>query len=151
VPRIALASSLQVVSRPRLADEAILRVESVPSPRNHYAATKLFAEDMGLLYANKYGIEVLCPRIGWLPRKPEDARHIIRRNAQNVFLSHDDAGRFFNCFVEASAIAGPQPGYAIVFCSSRRTTENGPDLEPARRAIGYQPQDLFPAGLPFTF
>jgi len=151
VPRICLASTMQVVSRARPKDGVILRIEDGPGPCNHYAATKLFAEDMGLLYANRYQMQVICPRIGWFPRNAAEAQRIVKNNAQHVYLSHADAGRFFVRFVEADNIRGPQEGYAIVFLVSRRTREKGQDLEPARTAIGYEPQDTFPDGLPLEF
>jgi nucleoside-diphosphate-sugar epimerase len=151
VKRVSLASSMQVVSAVKREPGKVMRVEELPGPRNHYAATKLFAEDMGLLYVNRYGMEVICPRIGWLPRNPEDTRRLVKHGGQNSYLSHDDAGRFYVRVVEAEQIEGQKAGYAVVFLLSKRTVEGGPDMEAARRAVGYVAEDLFPAGLPFEF
>jgi uronate dehydrogenase len=147
ITRVALASTMQVVSGVKRQPGGILHLEDGTSPLNHYAATKIFAETMGRLYHNKHRMEVVCPRIGWLPRNPADARRLIERNGQNGYLSHADAGRFFRLFVETPRIE--PDGYAVVFLLSRRNKEGGPDMQPAKQAVGYEPQDLFPEGLAF--
>jgi uronate dehydrogenase len=148
VQHVSLASTMQVVSGVKRQPNSLLRIEDGAAPLNHYAATKVFAETMGQLYHKKHGMQIVCPRIGWLPRDPADARRLIRRGAQDAYLSHADAGRFFLRFVETDHI---QPdGYAVVFLLSRRTHDAGPDLKPAKRAVGYEPHDLFPEGLAFA-
>jgi nucleoside-diphosphate-sugar epimerase len=147
VKRISLASTMQVISGLKEKGGRIVRVEEGTSPLNHYAATKVFAESMGLLYHNKHGMEVICPRIGWLPRNPDDVRRLIRSGGENGYLSHHDAGRFYRQVVEADRIE--PAGYAVVFLLSKRKRETGPDFEPARRAVGYEPHDYFPDGLGF--
>jgi uronate dehydrogenase len=148
VKRVALASSMQVADGFRAWDKRVVRVEDGTSPRNGYAATKVFAEAMGHVYFVKHKMEVICPRIGWSPRHEKAARQIGERGGDRVYLSHDDAGRFFLRCVEARKILGKEEGYAVVYCVSRRLKNEGPDMEAAREAIGYEAVDYYPQGLP---
>ncbi len=58
--RVILASSVQVVGVGR--NEAT--AERLPT--NHYALTKLWAEQMGEMYSRVYGLSVIAARIGWM-------------------------------------------------------------------------------------
>ena len=53
-------------------------------------------ESAGGLYAGAHDLSVINARIGWLPRHPEGAESLARsERGADFFLSHDDAGRFF--------------------------------------------------------
>jgi hypothetical protein len=65
-----------------------------------------------------------------------------------MYLSHDDAGRFYQACVEST----PTPSECITtFVTSLPAPGKAPhvDIEPAREALGFEPKDIFPAGLPF--
>ena len=146
VRRVALASSMQVTMGLKKAEIERLISPHESAPTNGYAVTKLFAEDIGHMYALRHGIGVVCARIGFLPRNPETAQHFKTKPwSQNIYLSHDDAGRFF-----AQAIEWPDVKYAVLWALSKRKSANGYDLDPSKHAIGYEPQDMFPQGLPFA-
>jgi uronate dehydrogenase len=143
VRRVVLASSIQVLgrrtdaSRPASVDEA--------NPGNHYALTKLWAEQMGEMYARRFGMSVLCVRIAWMVRNTEEARHMVEIQRPNVYLSARDAGRLFALSLEATDI-----GFAVIYGASLGGEELF-DMEPAQRLIGYQAVDRWPAGLDFEF
>ena len=147
VRRLVLASSVQVISGHRFRDRPV-RVEDGPAPTNHYALTKAWAELAGEMYARVHRLSVISVRIGWLPRNTEEARRLAAsERGPDVFFSHDDSNRFHTLCVESP---DPQPGVAVTLHASSRPL-NAPrmDLEPARRVIGYVPQDTWPQGLPF--
>jgi uronate dehydrogenase len=147
VKRLVVASTMQVIGRLPWKERTI-RLEDGVAPYNHYAVSKLFVEDLGLMYALKDRITVIAVRIGWLPRHAEEAEHVKEHPASRaIFLSQRDAARFFVCAVEAEV---PQGGFHIVFVTSRGDTHQGLDLEPARKVLGYEPQDVCPDGLDFT-
>jgi nucleoside-diphosphate-sugar epimerase len=148
VKRLVLASTLQVVTGHGWKDE-LVRVEDGPLPVNHYALTKVWAEIMGDMYARNHGMSVINARIGWLPRNPEEAKRLIAsRIGPDVFFSHRDAQRFHERCVESPR---PEPGQtATVFAISKPKNLARLDLEPARRILGYEPQDTWPEGVPFT-
>jgi uronate dehydrogenase len=138
--RVALASSIQVIGgRPRR--EGIVGSEA-RYPDNHYALTKLWAEDMGEMYARSYGMSIVAARIGWMVRDRSEAEQIVTRRAFGHYLSRADAARFF-----AQAVAAPHVTFAVLYALGPRGAEHV-DLETARRLIGYEPKDEWPRGLP---
>lgn len=148
VRRLVLASSVQVISGHPFGDRPVA-VEDGPAPTNHYALTKAWAELAGDMYARVHGLSVISVRIGWLPRNPEEARRLVASaHGRDIFFSHDDSNRFHALCVESPQ---PPPGTAVILqASSRAVTTPRMDLEPARRVIGYVPQDTWPEGLPFS-
>jgi uronate dehydrogenase len=149
VQRLSLASTMQTVagfgspSRP-------IRIEEGTAPTNHYALTKVWAEEMGKMLARVHGISVVNVRIGWLPRNPSEADGLKgAEEGPDVFFSHADAQRFYERVVESPT---PGPGEAItVFATSKPAHVERLDLEPARRILGYEPQDVWPNGLSFEY
>jgi uronate dehydrogenase len=150
VERVVLASTLQIAwsrkgrKRPARVREA--------RPSNHYALTKLWAEQMGEMYARCYGMSVIAVRLTWMVRNAAEAVKMRDMQRQAIYVSHRDAGRAFANAAVAPEIGKPgkagKTRFAVVYVS-------GPDgatlfdLEPARRLIGYEPRDRFPEGLEF--
>jgi uronate dehydrogenase len=144
VRRLVLASSGQVNWWQRMAGKLPVRVEDPVSPRYWYAATKMFLEAIARGYAETHGISVIVVRLGWCPRTPEQVREIAASNdAQDVYLSPGDAGRFFACAAEADN----EIRFAIVYASSRPLHRLHFDLEPAAKIVGYVPQESWPQGI----
>ena len=103
ITRVVLASSIQVLgtwwepgARPAST--------SVAAPINHYGLTKVWAEQMGQMYARVYDLSVIAARIAFMVRGPEEARRLARRRLFDTYLSRGDVGRFFAAAVEAPAI-----------------------------------------------
>ncbi len=146
VKRLALASSLQVISGHK--KEGLIRVEDGAKPTNHYALTKVWAEDIGEMYARVHELSVINVRIGWFPRNTDEARRLGQyEHGPRVYFSHSDACLFFERCVES---IDPKAGECVtVFATSLPATTMRLDLGPAREVLGYEPRDTWPVGMPF--
>ncbi|MEX2387453.1 MAG: NAD(P)-dependent oxidoreductase [Phycisphaeraceae bacterium] len=144
VPRVVLASSVQAVGGIyRAPDEKWpVEIRDGTSPRDHYALTKAWLEQMGEMYARCHGMSVICARIGWLPRTREHVERMVARGCEGHYVSPRDLGRFFSRAVEAEGV-----DFAILFATGPGTNWPLYELLPGRELIGYQPQDRFPQGL----
>ncbi|MCC6455741.1 MAG: NAD(P)-dependent oxidoreductase [Caldilineaceae bacterium] len=149
VQRLSLASTMQTVTGHGWPERPI-RIEEGPAPVNHYALTKVWAEDMGDMVARVHGISVVNVRIGWLPRNPGEADRLkASAIGPDAFFSHADAQRFYERVVESP---NPGPGESVtVFATSKPARIERMDLEPARRILGYEPQDVWPNGLNYQY
>jgi uronate dehydrogenase len=146
VTRLVLASSLQVISG--IHKEGVIGIDDGAAPVNHYALTKVWAEQMGRMYARVHNLSVILARIGWFPRNTGEALRLAAyRRGPSVYLSHTDAARFFERCIESAV---PAPGEAVtLFAISRPAGERRLDMRASREMVGYEPQDTWPEGLPF--
>lgn len=144
VHRVILASSIHVMYG--LWDfKKIIRIEDGVSPTNHYGIGKIFSEQIGLMYSMNHGISVIGVRLGWVFGGPHALKVCKDTNWTSIFFSHRDCAEFFMRCVET-----PNVDYAVLYATSKHPPGGpGMDLEPARRIIGYQPQDEFPNGVNF--
>jgi nucleoside-diphosphate-sugar epimerase len=120
------------------------RLNDIPSPRpllthldparpdDIYGATKLFGEALGRSYMERYGMAVICIRIG---RVREEDRPANAREAA-VYLSHRDIAQAVRKSVEASA----NVRFDIVYAVSDNFTRFR-DISHAKQVIGFVPQD----------
>ena len=138
--RAAVAGMDSVIHLGAYPDEA--------APVNHYALTKVWAEEMGRMYARVHNLSVILVRIGWFPRNTGEALRLAAYpRGPSVYLSHTDAARFFERCVESAV---PAPGEAVtLFAISRPAGERRLDMRASRETVGYEPQDTWPEGLPF--
>tara|TARA_B100001123_G_scaffold32973_1_gene34462 strand:+ start:1469 stop:2200 length:732 start_codon:yes stop_codon:yes gene_type:complete len=145
VKRLVLASSVQVVSGHSWRQT--IQIEDGPRVVNHYALTKLWLENMGEMYARVFGMVVIAARLGWLPRSPEHAAELLASpSGTDVYLSHDDAGRFFRACVEQKM----EPGqFETLFVTSKPAEQTRIDLSRTTKVLGYKPEDTWPTGHAF--
>jgi nucleoside-diphosphate-sugar epimerase len=101
-------------------------------PDSPYGIGKAFGEATGRFYSEKYGISVLCMRIGTVNR--EGRPTTIRQFA--TILSHRDLAHL----VERCLEAPESVRFGIVYGVSRNTWRFW-DIEGAKKLIGYDPQD----------
>jgi uronate dehydrogenase len=126
VKRILFASSNHAVGFYR-RDERI--DHGVPvRPDGRYGVSKVFGEALGRLYADKYGLEVLCMRIGNVAPAPVDARRL------SIWISPRD-------FAQLCAIGldHPEIRFEVVYGISgnaRRWYDNA-----NAERLGYRPED----------
>ncbi len=144
VRRLILASSGQVVWWQRQRGPWPIKGDDPPTPRGWYAAAKVFLEAAGRMCAESHSMSVLAVRLGWVPRSREHVEELNSLDwAKDVYLSPGDAGRFF-----AYAVAAPaEPGFAVVYATSRPLRTEMYDLESARKIIGFEPRDRWPEGI----
>lgn len=140
--RVVLASSVQVIRGIDLNARTKVTTQDV-MPTNHYALTKLWAEQMGQMYHRQFGMSVIAARIGWVPHVRPQLQHTAHhQRLRELYLSHADTQQFFTRAVEAEPI-----DFALLYAVGPGidgTTRI--DLAPARDAIGFQPQHEWPHG-----
>ncbi|MDE3722201.1 NAD(P)-dependent oxidoreductase [Nocardiopsis sp. N85] len=127
VPRVVFASTNHVVGfHPRAAGDP--GDHALPRPDTHYGVSKAAGEALGSLYHDRYGLDVLCVRIGACFPRPLDA-HMLQ-----TWLSPDDCARLMEALLTA-----PSPGFRVVWGVSDNTRRWW-SLKEAR-ALGYDPRD----------
>ena len=99
-----------------------------PKPDSRYGVSKVFGEALGSLYADKYGLRVLCIRIGNVNPKPVDKRRLA------IWLSPRDLAQLVAIGVEHPGIR-----FEIVYGVSGNK-RSWYDNSNAHR-LGYRPQD----------
>lgn len=130
VKRVLYASSNHAVGyhpRAEFVDKPV-GIDVRTRPDTFYGVSKVFGEALASFYADRYGVEVACVRIGSCFAKPTVRRML------DTWLSPADAVRLFHALATA-----PDLKYEIVYGISANSSR-WLDLEPARR-LGYEPQD----------
>ena len=99
-----------------------------PRPDSRYGVSKVFGEALGSLYAYKYGMEVVCVRIGNVNPRPMDKRRL------SIWLSPRDLAQLVS-----TAIDRPGIRFEIVYgvSANRRSWYDNANAE----RLGYKPQD----------
>lgn len=145
--RLILTSTGQVVGNTEAQDQ-IVRADSPYTPESVYGVTKIFLECLGHLYAETHDLSILILRPGWMPDSSDTMQKIGKSlRTRNMYLSFNDAARFFACAVETDRL--PSPGVEVVYVQSRgEKLDGGFDREPARRLLGYEGRDEWPEGCP---
>ncbi|MGH3646982.1 MAG: NAD-dependent epimerase/dehydratase family protein [Micromonosporaceae bacterium] len=125
VPRVIFASSNHAVGfHPVEPGPDYL----FPRPDTYYGVSKVAGEALGSLYHDRYGLQVVCVRIGSCFERPSGERML------STWLSYDDCARLLE-----AALSAPDPGFRVVWGISANTRATW-SLDEAR-ALGYQPQD----------
>ncbi len=99
-----------------------------PKPDGRYGVSKVFGEALGSLYADKYGMQVFCIRIGNVNLVPIDKRRL------SIWISPRDLAQLVTIGIEH-----PEIRFEIVYGVSRNK-RSWYDNSNAYR-LGYQPQD----------
>ncbi|MGY1682846.1 NAD-dependent epimerase/dehydratase family protein [Geodermatophilus sp. SYSU D01176] len=129
VPRVVLASSNHATGfTPRPASGLLREDDGLARPDTYYGVSKVAMEALGSLYADRYGLDVVCLRIGTAAPEPTTTRHLA------TWLSPGDSVRLVD-----AALLAPSPGFAVVWGISANTRAWW-DLT-AARALGYEPAD----------
>jgi uronate dehydrogenase len=129
VPRVVLAGSNHASGYTPRPDGGLLReVDAPPRPDTYYGVSKVAMEALGSLYVDRYGLDVVCLRIGSALPEPTTTRQL------SSWLSPADT-----VSLVGAALTTPSPGFSVVWGVSANT-RNWWDLT-AARALGYDPQD----------
>ena len=97
-------------------------------PDSRYGVSKVFGEALGSLYADKYGMQIFCMRIGNVGPAPIDKRRL------SIWFSPRDLAQLVTIGIEH-----PDIRFEIVYGVSKNT-RSWYDNSNAYR-LGYQPQD----------
>ncbi|MQA86369.1 MAG: NAD-dependent epimerase/dehydratase family protein [Streptosporangiales bacterium] len=146
VGRIVLASSNHAAgfwARDEAPPEG-LPADAFPRPDTYYGVSKAVLEALGSLYHHRFGMDVICLRIGSCLPRPHNARALA------TWLSHDDTGRLFE-----ACLSAPRPGFRVVWGISRNTRrwwslEAGEELDyhPVDDSEGFAAEVLAGTGEP---
>jgi uronate dehydrogenase len=126
VPRVVFASSNHAAGFYPVQET--LSGREAARPDTLYGVTKAYGEALGHLYVDKFGLDVVCIRIGGFLERPLQVRDL------STWLSHGDAVRLF-----VACLTAPDVGFRVVYGASANTRLRW-DLSPARE-LGYEPQD----------
>jgi uronate dehydrogenase len=126
VPRILFATSNHATGFYRRDEKIDHRV--YPKPDSRYGLSKVFGEQLGSLYSDRYGMQVFCMRIGNVNPAPVDKRRL------SLWLSPRDLAQLVRIGIEHPGIR-----FEIVYgvSNNRRTWY---DNSNAGR-LGYRPLD----------
>lgn len=130
VPRAILASSNHAVGYRKTAEAGTdgLPADSSPRPDTYYGFSKAAVEALGSLYHSRFGMDVICVRIGSCFEHPPGARGLA------TWLSPDDGARLLE-----ACLSAPAPGYRVVWGVSENTRRVYSLTE--AKELGYRPLD----------
>jgi uronate dehydrogenase len=126
VKRILFATSNHAMGFYR-RDEKIDH-RTYPKPDSRYGVSKVFGEQLGSLYADKYGMEIFCIRIGNAATMPADKRRL------SIWVSPRDLAQLVQIGIDH-----PDIRFEIVYgvSGNRRSWYDNANAE----RLGYRPQD----------
>jgi uronate dehydrogenase len=127
VPRVIFASSTHAAGYAPLAEPEVPDW-TYPRPDTNYGVGKVTGEAIGSLYADRYGMSVICVRLGVCYESPGRPQLLDR------WLSHDDCARLLDACLTAA-----DPGFKIVWGVSANTRRRLSLAE--ARLLGYKPHD----------
>ncbi len=115
-----------------------LPTDRTPYPVNAYGVSKLVAERMGRSYWERWGLSVVCFRIGYCQRGENRPGEHMGWGAwgQEMWLSDRDLCDGF----EKGVLAPRDVGFAVLNLMSDNPGMRW-DIETTKRTIGYAPQD----------
>jgi uronate dehydrogenase len=126
VRRVVFASSNHAVGFHRRDD--VIDHRALPRPDSRYGVSKIFGETLARLYTDKYGLEVMCVRIGNVNPEPIDVRRLA------IWLSPRDLAQLVTLGLEHPAIR-----FEIVYGVSGNTRSWYDNANATR--LGYRPRD----------
>lgn len=126
VPRVVYASSVHAIGFHRLEDQ--IDANAPHRPDGLYGLSKCFAEDLGRLYWDKFGVESVALRIFSSFPEPADRRMLWS------WLSFDDCIRLVT-----AALTAPRVGFTVSFGISDNAVKAVDNRLAAH--LGYRPQD----------
>ncbi|MEU0874626.1 NAD-dependent epimerase/dehydratase family protein [Nocardia brasiliensis] len=112
ITRVVLASSNHAVGYRRVGEAGPNGIagEAPPRPDTYYGFSKAAIEALGSLYHSRFGMDVICVRIGSCFERPYDVRGL------STWLSPDDAARLFEACLTAQS-----PGFQVIWGVSKNT------------------------------
>ena len=126
VARVAYASSNRITGFYRVG--TVVSTEAPVRPDGLYGVSKAAGEAVCRLYADKFGMSVVCARIGSFPEEPQNVRDL------STWVSRGDLVRAFRAAMTAEGVT-----FSIIYVVSRNKQLYW-DTSPGH-ALGFDPQD----------
>ena len=140
ISRFILASSCQTADL--IGRRKLITVHD-RFPADLYSLTKLWAEDMGRMYAHRYGLKILAARLGWVVRNQEELKEMQSMPAgRDLYLSHQDLRKFF-----LRSLLADLDFFTVVYAFSMQISASRFDMSDAEGLLGYYAENTFPEGL----
>jgi L-arabinose 1-dehydrogenase [NAD(P)+] len=151
VGRVVFASSIHVTHMLNMpdpddpsgtaADATVVDAETLARPSSPYGVTKVAGEAIGSLFADRYGIETVNCRIGYLQdeatlREHQSDAPARARQARSLFLSPRDCRQGIERAVVADLDRNPLTVHLV-----SRNADRHHVLVDAKRELGYRPRD----------
>lgn len=133
VRRVVYASSNHAMGMYDRDEQWPVYPTHLPRPDSLYGVSKVFGETIGRFYHDKYGLDFIALRIGWMDDDSTDADVDLLRA---MWLSPDDAEQVVRCAIESDTTFGLY--YAVSDNPNRRW-----DITNAMVELGYRPRDAF--------
>jgi nucleoside-diphosphate-sugar epimerase len=112
--------------------ERMLRHTDPPRPADFYSVGKLFGENTGRLFSDKYGMSVIVIRVGAV--LPDDRPSLVRELPG--YLAQSDLVSMID-----KCLAAPQSVRFDVFHALSNNSRRWRDIEHARDVLGWEPRD----------
>ena len=126
VPRLVVASSLHVTGYYR--QDQVVDAHMPPRPDGYYAISKLYGENLGRYYFDRFGIETVSLRIGSYRAQP------LTRRELSSWISADDMERLV-----LASLRAPVVGHTIVYGVSANVSSWWDNR--SAQHLGYLPKD----------
>ncbi|MFM6340000.1 MAG: NAD-dependent epimerase/dehydratase family protein [Dolichospermum sp.] len=133
VKKIIYASTNYVSGWREVEQESHITPEMPVRPNSLYAVGKAFGEALGQYFCDRYGMSVICLRIGWFHTKPK----IYAPNDR--ILSNWCSPRDLAQIVRRS-LEHENLGFQIFYAVSGNTRRYW-DISNAQKLLGYEPED----------
>ncbi|PRY39614.1 NAD-dependent epimerase/dehydratase family protein [Umezawaea tangerina] len=128
VPRIVLASSVHAMGHYHGAGAGLISPEWTPGPCCAYGESKVDVEELGRRHAERYGVSVVCLRLG------STGYPLLERRYADLWLSDRDARQLVLSALTADVRFGAYFGVSA-------NTPARWDIANARAELGYRPVD----------
>lgn len=118
-----------------------VRPDTPPRPDSYYGVAKVAIEGLAQFYADRYGLEVVVVRVGWLMdetklRETADDAAARHRFARAMWLSPRDCRSLFRAAVEHPIESSPVVAHGI-----SRNGDRYLSLTETMQRLGYRPRD----------
>jgi uronate dehydrogenase len=131
VKKVILASTIQTIWN--YPNNKVITTDMPARPFNIYACSKLFGENIGRYYSEKYGLSVICLRIGYF--LPYDHEWLQDTEKRKSWCSQKDLIQIINKCIDNNDL-----GYEIFFAISEN--ENAYlDINNLKKKINYESID----------
>jgi uronate dehydrogenase len=130
IKKIIFASTAQTVLH--YPNSIYIKTDMPPRPYTIYACTKLFGESLARFYSDKFGISIICLRIGWF--QDYDSEYLTDTEIKKRWCSPKDLTQIICKSIKSQLKFG-------VFFAISNNKDRYWDIESAKNLLGYEPVD----------